>query len=140
MTPTDACFADRQRILEKSNGTTLKIPGACDARGEQPNHQHCDRPSSSPDTITILKTMRGIAASKRIAMGQDGRLVVHGFNLGWLFSAIEGSVSNIVSLSAMLKVVEAQRDCLLIRGAPLEDLDCSRPVRRQKANFQTPPI
>jgi hypothetical protein len=110
--------------------------------GELPANQVAEIRHSAPkkalDAFTILKSTTGLA-SKRIVAGPQGTPTVIDFNAGALFSIFEAPVSNIIGLSAMLKVVEAQRDCLVIRGAPRVDLDVSRTQRRLKTNFQSPP-
>jgi len=94
--------------------------------------------SAARDAITILKSRSGLA-SKRIVAGPDGSITIEGYDGGYLFNVFEEAVWNITSLSTKLSVVEAQRDCFVIRGAPREGLDCSHPQRRQKVKFQTPP-
>jgi hypothetical protein len=89
------------------------------------------------DSITILKSITGLA-SKRIVAVPGGSVTIENFNAGAFFRIFEARVSSITELSAMLKVVEAQRDCFVIRGAPRNNLDLEPPQRRRKINFQTP--
>jgi hypothetical protein len=110
--------------------------------GELPTNQVAEIRHSAAkkalDAFTILKSTNG-RASKRIVAGPQGTPTTIGFTAGAFFNIFEAPVSNIAELSVMLKVVEKQRDCLVIRGAPRPDLDCGRIQRRLKTNFQTPP-
>ena len=96
------------------------------------------RSSPAQDAITILRSTLGLAC-KRILAGPDGSITVEGYPGAKLFQVFEESVSNITELSAKVKVLEALRNCLVVRGAPRSDLDLQRPQHRRKINFSTPP-
>ena len=117
-------------------GAREPVPGNVDASAVGGAHAATD--SRALDAITILKSRTGLAC-KRVVAAADSSISIEGYTAGFLFHAFEEPVSNIMQLSAKLKVLETHRDCLVIRGAPRSELDLRRPQRRQKLNFSTPP-
>jgi hypothetical protein len=90
------------------------------------------------DSITILKCATG-AASKRVIAWPGSGPVIENYNAGLKFFFKEFPASNVSELSAVLRGAENVSQALVIRGAPRDGLDSTKPHRRLKANFVTPP-
>jgi len=90
------------------------------------------------DALTVLKCAPGFFASKQIIARDGEEPEIRGFNAGMWFQQHQWPVSNIVGLWSALTALETMPNCLVIRGAPAQGLDCSRAQRRNKANYRTP--
>ena len=125
-------MSDGQNVVCGSSSASTSPPES------QPPASSRNAGKKAPDAFTILKSIAG-TASKRFEAQPDGTIAVKGFNAGRHCYVFNAPVSGISSLSAMLKMVEARRDCMVIRGAARPDLDLDRPQLRRKTHFQTPP-
>lgn len=105
---------------------------------------------STPDTVTILRVLPGRMATKKIVADKNSGLPsVTSYDAGNTFLAHPlFPVSSIETLSKLLKTLETEPECFVIRGEPVDQRVYGIQVRRTgsgfgnafKGNFRSPEL
>jgi hypothetical protein len=90
------------------------------------------------DFLTILVCAQSHSAAKRFVLGDDGTIQKVDYNAGLLFGVMDKEVSDIFSLSTVLKGVEILPNALVVRGALINPPAPETGIRRLGENFATP--